>query len=186
MSVNVLKLIDRVIGVEGGFVDHPSDRGGATIWGITEAVARAYGYAGAMGKMPRALAQEIYRKRYWDEIGLDRVAAVAPDLAAHMFDIAVNMGTSVPGGWLQRLLNALNREGRDYPDVQVDARFGPMSMQVLRTFLVLRGDIGEQVLIKGLEILKGARYIALAEGDKSQEDFFFGWIANRIALGGGA
>jgi lysozyme family protein len=29
------------------FVDHPSDRGGATRFGITEAVARAHGYRGA-------------------------------------------------------------------------------------------------------------------------------------------
>ncbi len=186
MAVNVLQLIDKVIGVEGGYSNHPNDRGGATRWGVTATVARAYGYTGFMHAFPRPLAQEIYRKRYWEEIGLDRIAAVAPTLAAEMFDIAVNMGTSVPGGWLQRLLNALNRQGIDYADVQADGRFGPMSMLALQSFLALRGTIGEEVLCKGIEILKGARYIALAEGDKSQEDFFFGWISNRISLGGAA
>lgn len=34
------RLIDAVIAREGGFSDHPADRGGATRWGITEAVAR--------------------------------------------------------------------------------------------------------------------------------------------------
>jgi len=43
MSASELELIDRVIGVEGGYADHPADRGGPTRWGITQAVARAYG-----------------------------------------------------------------------------------------------------------------------------------------------
>ena len=36
------QLVDGLIAREGGFVDHPADRGGATNWGITEAVARAH------------------------------------------------------------------------------------------------------------------------------------------------
>jgi len=185
MAVNVLQLIDRVIGTEGGFVDHPSDRGGATRWGITEAVARAYGYTGAMRDLPRPVAQDIYRKRYWLEIGLDRIAVECPDLATHLFDVAVNMGASVPGAWLQRLLNALNRGGADYPDMEVDGRIGSMTVQALRSFHTLRGSDGESVLIKGIQILKGARYIALAEGDRSQEAFLYGWLVNRINLGVG-
>ena len=42
------RLIDDLIEREGGFVNHPADRGGATCFGITEAVARAHGYSGAM------------------------------------------------------------------------------------------------------------------------------------------
>src|SRR3546814_18653590 len=41
-------LIDAVIDREGRYVNHPADRGGPTCWGITEAVARAGGCAGAM------------------------------------------------------------------------------------------------------------------------------------------
>ena len=36
-------LIDKIIILEGGFTDHPADRGGPTRWGITEAVARSHG-----------------------------------------------------------------------------------------------------------------------------------------------
>lgn len=187
MAVNVLQMIDRLIGVEGGYVNHPSDRGGETCWGITEKVARAYGYKGDMKDLPRPVAQSIYRSAYWEELGLDRVALYASSsLAAELFDIAVNMGTSVPGSWLQRLLNALNRGGRDYPDILADGRIGTMTINALSTFLKLRGNAGDQVLIKGIEVLKGGRYIALAEGDASQEDFLFGWLANRINLGGAA
>jgi lysozyme family protein len=41
--MNITDLIDRLIAREGGYVDHPADRGGATRWGITVAVARANG-----------------------------------------------------------------------------------------------------------------------------------------------
>ena len=49
-------LIDDLIDREGGYVDHPADRGGRTCFGITEAVARAHGYDGAMRDLPRATA----------------------------------------------------------------------------------------------------------------------------------
>ena len=47
-------LIEDLIEREGGekFTDHPSDRGGPTRWGVTEAVARAFGYEGDMRTMP--------------------------------------------------------------------------------------------------------------------------------------
>ena len=46
-GMNVESLIDALIDREGGFVDNPADKGGPTCFGITEAVARAHGYAGA-------------------------------------------------------------------------------------------------------------------------------------------
>ena len=49
-------LIDAVIDREGRYVNHPADRGGPTRWGVTEAVARAQGYAGPMRDLPRAEA----------------------------------------------------------------------------------------------------------------------------------
>ena len=49
-------LLDGLIEREGGYVNHPADRGGPTCWGITEAVARAHGYRGSMRNLPRAEA----------------------------------------------------------------------------------------------------------------------------------
>ena len=59
------RLIEALIDREGGFVDHPADKGGPTCFGITEAVARAHGYAGAMRRLPRDEAAAIYRRLYW-------------------------------------------------------------------------------------------------------------------------
>lgn len=173
-------LIGEVIGREGGFSNHPADRGGATRWGITEAVARAHGWRGSMRELPRAEAAAIYKRQYWLRPGFDRVAALAPGLAAELFDTGVNMGPAVAAGFLQRALNALNRGGRDYPDLALDRRIGGRTIAALAAFLEKRGAAGEAVLVKAVEALQGERYLRLAEQRPANEAFLFGWLANRI------
>lgn len=173
-------LVDAVIDREGGYVNHPADRGGPTRWGITQAVARAQGYTGAMCDLPRADAAAIYRRLYWLRPAFDRVATRAPRIAAELFDTGVNMGTATATGFLQRALNALNRTARDYPDIAVDRAIGPRTLSALDGFLTVRGRAGETVLLRAMEALQGERYIALAERRPSQEAFLYGWLANRI------
>ena len=173
-------LIDEVIRREGGFSDHPADRGGPTRWGITQAVARAHGYHGDMSGFPRDQAIAIYRARYWDGPRFAFVAEIAPRIAAELFDTGVNMGPAVAAGFLQRVLNALNRNGRDYADIAVDRRIGPRTLAALGGFMDARGRDGETVLLKGIEALQGARYIDLAESRPANEAFLYGWLANRI------
>lgn len=178
--MDVERLIDAVIQREGGFSNHPADTGGATRWGITEAVARAHGWRGSMREFPRAEAAAIYKRLYWLRPGLDQVAALAPALAAELFDTGVNMGPAVAAGFLQRALNALNRGGRDYPDLALDRRIGPRTAAALAAFLGKRGRAGEAVLVKAIEALQGERYLRLAEQRPANEAFLFGWLANRV------
>jgi lysozyme family protein len=173
-------LIDEVIEREGGFVHHPADRGGATRWGITEAVARAQGYRGDMRTLPRAQAVAIYHQLYWLTPGFALVAERAPALAAELFDTGVNMGPAVATGFLQRALNALNRGASDYPDLSVDGRIGPATLAALDAFLRTRGSGAATVLVKATEALQGERYLALAEARPANEAFLYGWLANRL------
>ena len=174
-------LIAEVIDREGGYVNHPADRGGPTRWGITEAVARANGYSGDMRALPRGEAVAIYRGLYWQRPGYNRVAEKAPRVAAELFDTAVNMGPETATGFLQRALNALNRNGRDYGDIAVDRRIGPATLSALADFLKARGSGGEAVLLKALEALQGERYVRLAEQRPANEAFLYGWLANRLS-----
>lgn len=177
---DIAALIDALIAREGGYVDHPADRGGPTNWGITEQVARANGWAGAMRVFPRLQAGRIYRRIYWEEPGFDAVDATSPSVAAELFDTGVNMGPSVATGFLQRALNALNRGARDYPDIALDRKIGPATLAALRAYLAARGKAGEAVLVKAMEALQGAHYVALAESRPANEAFIYGWIANRV------
>ncbi|WP_174297607.1 glycoside hydrolase family 108 protein [Sphingomonas bacterium] len=172
-------LVDIVIAREGGYVDHPADRGGPTCWGITQEVARADGYFGAMRSLPRERAAAIYARSYWTAPGLDRMAGLAPALAAELFDAGVNMGTGTAIGFAQRALNALNRGASDYPDGPVDGKLGTRTLAALAAFLKRRSPGGEAVLVKAVQALRGARYVQLAEERPADEAFLYGWLANR-------
>ena len=174
-------LIDGLIEREGGYVNHPADRGGPTCFGITEAVARAHGYRGTMARFPRDEAAAIYRRLYWLRPRFDQVAARAPRIAAELFDTGVNMGPAVAATFLQRALTALNRNGKDFTDLVPDGRVGPRTLAALDGFFAARGKRGgETVLLRALEAMQGERYLRLAERRPANEAFLYGWLANRI------
>ncbi|QGP79992.1 glycoside hydrolase family 108 protein [Sphingobium sp. CAP-1] len=175
-------MIDEVIAREGGYSNHPADRGGPTNFGITEQVARAYGYAGAMQALARATAVSIYKARYWTQPGFDKIAAICPAIGHEMFDTGINMGVGTAGRFLQRALNALNRGAADYPDLTVDGAAGAMTRAALKAFMAKRGAAGGEVLRKALDALQGERYIEIAEASPSQEAFVYGWLANRLGV----
>lgn len=86
---------------EGGYVHHPSDPGGSTNMGITEAVARRVGYKGAMQDLPVDLAKRIYLEEYWKPV---RAEELPPAVRYAVFDAAVNSGVRQSILWLQRAL----------------------------------------------------------------------------------
>ena len=97
--MNFLTAFDKLLGHEGGFSNHKDDRGGATRYGVTEAVAREVGYRGNMRELPLELAQRIYKDRYWDAVQAENLP---PDVRYIVFDGAVNSGVAQAAKWLQR------------------------------------------------------------------------------------
>jgi lysozyme family protein len=181
MTKMATQLVDEVIAREGGYSNHPADRGGPTNFGITEQVARAYGYKGDMRTLPRATAVDIYLKRYWSGPGFDKVATRDGALAAEMFDAGVNMGPARAGGFLQRALNLLNNEARSYPDIVVDGGIGPMTLASLDGYLKQRNTgEGRAVLLWLVRCFRTGRYAEIAEANKSQEVFLYGWVARQV------
>ena len=128
---------------EGGFVDHPDDRGGPTNFGITSEVARAAGWRGPMQALPRDRALNIYRRRYWSGPRLDSLAAIAPAVATEVFDTGVNMGVGIAIRFLQRSLNVLNRQQHDWPDVVVDGRIGAATLAAAARRAYPHAPVGE-------------------------------------------
>lgn len=89
----------KLLGHEGGYVDHAADPGGKTRYGVTEAVAREVGYRGDMRELPLDLAQRIYQERYWKPVRADDLPAAVRYI---VFDAAVNSGVGQSVRWLQR------------------------------------------------------------------------------------
>lgn len=171
----------RTVGVEGAYSNNQNDLGGATKFGIIEKVARAHGWGGKMIDFPFDRAQMIYKSDHWDALNLDQVDALSPAIAAEIFDTGVNCGASVPIPFLQRALNAFNRQGKDYPDMPVDGLFGITTAAALKAFLRIRGQLGEKVMVCALNAQQGVRYFEIGEKRQANEDFEFGWWANRVA-----
>jgi lysozyme family protein len=172
--------IDKILNLEGGYSNDPLDSGRETNWGITVRTARAYGYTGSMKTMTRDQAKKIYREAYWNEMSLDDIYLLGPNVAAEMFDTGVNQGILQAGKYLQKCLNAFNNGGTLYDDVPETGRVGPLTLSAFSSYIGKRGEEGSRVLCAALNVLQGAFYLDLAARRAKDERFVYGWILNRV------
>lgn len=175
-------VIDAVLRAEGGYVNDPADAGGETNFGITVAVARANGYAGAMRDMPESVARAVYTARYIAEPKFDQVLAIHAGVGAELIDTGINMGPHRAAEFLQRCLNGFNDTGARYSPLFVDGRLGALSLGALTAYLKWRGQEGAMVLLRALNGVQTERYLAITEANTTQRRFLYGWIKERVAM----
>jgi lysozyme family protein len=171
---------DRTHRAEGGYTNNPADPGGPTNHGITEAVARRFGYTDDMRDLPEATARAIAKRAYWDPLQLDAVASLVPSIAFELFDTNFNLWSGAAALFLQRSLNVLNRGGTDYVDVPEDGRIGNGTLEVLARYVGLRGPDGVRVMVACLNSLQCADYVRQCKAEPAKEAFFFGWVLKRV------
>ncbi|MBO9516775.1 MAG: hypothetical protein J7493_01765 [Porphyrobacter sp.] len=175
------QLIDGILAREGDYVDHPSDPGGATRYGITQRVARAHGYGGSMRDFPIEQARAIYRELYLEKPGFLGIAEIDPQVAEEVIDSGVNAGPKRAALWFQQALNVLNRRGQDYADIGEDGAIGPATLGAFRALRRRRGETkARQLMLKALNGLQFSHYFSLARGNAKFEDFMPGWLDNRV------
>ena len=103
------KAINFMLQWEGGYVNHPNDKGGATNKGVTTATYNAYRDSKNLSRqsvryITDAEVAEIYRTRYWDASKCNVIAERSGNLAIAHFDWAVNAGVSRAVSTLQGCL----------------------------------------------------------------------------------
>jgi lysozyme family protein len=126
---------ERLLGHEGGLVDHAADPGGLTKYGISQ---RSYPGEDIRG-MTVGRAQTIYRRDYWGPAGCD---AVPEAIKFDLFDMAVNAGVRTAVRCLQRAAGA-----------DADGILGP------RTLLAVQSMPATRLLAR----FNGSRLAALTE-----------------------
>jgi lysozyme family protein len=93
---------------EGGFVDNPTDPGGATNKGITLATLRSV-VSGATVQNLKAMSDEIassiYWSRYWNMVAADKLPS---GIDLMVFDMAVNAGPVESAKLLQRCVGTVD------------------------------------------------------------------------------
>lgn len=127
-SSNFKKCLQHVLQFEGGYVDHPSDPGGATNRGITRKTLARWRGISPWWDLPKSAVRElaeneseaIYKQAYW-ATSAGRHLPNGIDLA--IFDFAVNSGPSRTAKALQKILN-----------VPQDGIIGPMTLTALTRF----------------------------------------------------
>ncbi|BBD54321.1 MULTISPECIES: glycoside hydrolase family 108 protein [Planktothrix] len=152
---------------EGGFSDHPSDVGGRTYRGITQAEYNVYrsnrGLPGLdVSQMSETELIEIYNS-YWQG---SEAAKMHPSLAIVMFDTSVNFGINNSITFLQQALG-LPQTGVFDSETQEALERGNNQYTALQI-------INERILY---------RYKRVQE-NPSQMAFFHGWLSRDYSLWG--
>jgi len=179
MSLTVKQIIDGVIEREKGYVNHPSDLGGPTRWGVTEKVARENGYKGDMRDLPRTFAYDILLREYYVKPGFNDVGKVSTDVSVVLTDAGVLCGQQRVSSWFQMVLNALNRRQKFYPDLAVDGSIGPRTIAAFKAYMDARGHEGEVVMLRAMNAMIGHHFIDISLKREANEDFTYGWLLHR-------
>lgn len=157
------KLIPFILKWEGGFANHPNDKGGATNKGITIATFRHFFGSGATVEQLKAMTDEqwetVFRKGFWNPFKGDEIKNQS--IANICVDWAWGSGATTAVKQVQRLLG-----------VAADGVVGNITL----------GAINNAEPEKLFEKIKSARLAfveAIVKRDASQQVFLKGW-RNRI------
>lgn len=180
---------------EGGYVNDPVDKGGETHrgvarrfnpdwkgWPIIDRIKKEHPKdfkqrINANDELAE-LAKELFRQRYWNPVRGDEIPN--QHIANKVFDTGVNQGVGRSVRFLQEGLNLLNRNQKNYADIEVDGSFGDKTLATVKAFLKLEKDEPDY-LLKILNLLQANQYIEIMRKDSTQERFARGWL-NRVDL----
>lgn len=170
--MNVETIINDVIRREGGYINHPNDKGGPTKYGITLRTLESYldrkCTIDDIRNLSKELAVDIYEEKYFRFPKIDRLPQ---EIQPFMLDSAVNHGPDDPILFVQRVCNAVLDVG-----LSVDGVAGPATRMAARDCQELMGDYFLKALIEE----RRNKYRQIVSNDPSQQVFFDGWM-NRMA-----
>jgi lysozyme family protein len=162
-------MIADVLRREGGYVNHPADRGGPTNMGITLSTLERWRGRPVTVDELRALsptvAAEIYREAYWRRPAF---AALPTELQPFLFDCAVNHGPARAVLLLQRVLNLAG-----YGLLAEDGKCGPRTVDAAK---LAQRQMGAWLLAALVEERRNF-YFGIVASDESQRAFMKGWMA---------
>ena len=169
--MTVDQMIDDIIRREGGFVDHPADRGGPTKYGITLGTFRVWCSPNAtpedMNRMvDKEVAARIYRDAYYFQPGLNKLP---PAIQPFVFDSAVNHGAPQAIKFVQEVCNML---GTANTPLALDGICGSQTAQAAAEAWA----DWDAVFLLELVLARAEFYATIIKRDRSQRVFLKGWL----------
>lgn len=173
MSHNLDEALDHLLAEEGGWSDNPNDRGGKTMWGVTQATYSSY--RKKIGKPSQSVrlitkgeCRALYTTEYWEASGCHKLPWPISYL---VFDAAVNSGPSRGVKWMQAGLG-----------LKPDGQVGQQTISAATT-AVQEGDSTKILAIVDARVEFLAR---LVQGTPSQATFLLGWWRRTLRVLGRA
>ena len=180
----------KTAGHEGGYANHPSDKGGETYrgisrkrwqdwegWQIVDRLKSESDFPQNLETDPDLgnLVVKFYHDNFWTAINGDAIQQ--QEIADELYDTGVNMGTGFAVKILQNSLNILNKNQQLYKDIAEDGKLGQGTLGAISALL---GTRKLELLLKVMNVAQGCRYLSLLQ-DPSQEAFALGWF-NRVEI----
>lgn len=166
--MDVDQMIEDILRREGGFVNDPADRGGATNFGIThKTLSRYLGRAVTVDEvrdLSKDLAREIYETQYFIAPRIDTLPARIQPFA---FDCAVNHGPKRAIRFVQQVCNAAG-----FGPVDEDGIMGPQT----RSAAIAADDQMGDLFLNALVEERRNFYRLIVARDESQRRFLAGWL----------
>jgi lysozyme family protein len=172
-----LEEAEKIKEIEGDYVDHPSDPGGKTRWGISEWLARAYNYEGKMSELSWEKAKEIYYREYWLKnkyynIKNKKIAGEVFEQAINLPYIKYNKRYILKANYhLQKTYNLVSDK-----NIIVDGLIGNQTLSAINDFNKINH------LYNILNGLQAKHYLEIVEDNPKLKDFIVGWFAQRIKI----
>jgi lysozyme family protein len=163
---------EKLLFLEGGYVKHPSDPGGATNFGVTQVVFSKHFPGQDVRYATREQAKIIYWRDYWKPMKLDNVAD--KKIAMELFEQGVNLGPARAIKHAQKACNFLSGSaGR--AEIAVDGVIGPQTLEELGYW----ADRNIKALINSLNGLQFLHYYRLVTETDWADPFGAGWAGQR-------
>lgn len=150
----------QVLHAEGALVNHPSDRGGLTKYGICQRDFPAED----IRSLSSVRACELYREHYWPP-EFDQLQS--QKLANKLLDLCVWMGVPTAIRLVQAALHAAD------DTVAVDGKMGPQTLMAMNL-------TDEWTLVRELRVRAAERVFAIVQRDPTQRTFLVGWLRRAI------
>ncbi len=163
------------LGFEGGYSNEPADKGGKTMYGITEGTLNSAIQKGVVERtsihnLTIEQAKKIYRTMYWQPVKGDELGE---PLDLLVFDCAVNSGVGTAVRLLQRTLNILYGK-----HLSIDGALGTLTLGALKESL--NSDVDMKLICIQYMLYRTKLYSDICDSNPSQNKFLRGWIKQRI------
>lgn len=163
------KAVEKLLVLEGGYVNHPNDRGRATKYGISLNFLQSIN-PGATETTIKMLtldqAKDLYQRFFWDKGKLHEVHD--QNVAEQFFNAIVHFGEKTAILLMQKTINTMR-----HATLIEDGAIGPKTLNAINT-------ADPVSLIANYKVNIIQRYVNKVIADRTQEVFLLGWVRRAL------